>query len=214
MPLPMTTLIASPGTRQYLKLRWSRTPYKEMSAILPKSGKILDLGCGHGLLSLALVRESPERQVFAVDHDAVRIELAKNAAPFAEKIQWIHGGFEFLEQSQEQWQAIAMIDVLHYFGPEDQMRWLRAAFQKLDSKTGVLIFREIDPKSRSIWSWINRVYEKISTFVGLTRATTKHFIRTPESWETLARQVGFTVESQPMTRIPFSDRIFVCRRTS
>ncbi|MDQ6872477.1 MAG: class I SAM-dependent methyltransferase, partial [Gemmatimonadota bacterium] len=42
------------STRSFIRLRWWLTPYRKIAGVLPTSGRVLDLGSGHGLLSLAL----------------------------------------------------------------------------------------------------------------------------------------------------------------
>lgn len=42
------------GTKIFLHLRWWLTPYARMAAYVPKTAKVLDVGCGHGLLAMEL----------------------------------------------------------------------------------------------------------------------------------------------------------------
>lgn len=42
------------GTKLFLHLRWWLTPYERMAAYVPKTGKVLDVGCGHGLLAMEM----------------------------------------------------------------------------------------------------------------------------------------------------------------
>ena len=68
------------STRSFIWLRWKLTPYREIAAVLPKAGRILDLGSGHGLLSLALSMGSDRREIIGIDHDQARVRLAEGAA--------------------------------------------------------------------------------------------------------------------------------------
>ena len=65
------------GTKLFLHLRWWLTPYERMAAYVPKSGKVLDVGCGHGLLAMEMALSAPNRTVLATDHDVARIALAQ-----------------------------------------------------------------------------------------------------------------------------------------
>lgn len=50
-------------------------------ALAPKTGNILDLGCGWGPIAIALAKHSPEAQVWAVDVNNRSLELTqKNAS--------------------------------------------------------------------------------------------------------------------------------------
>ncbi|MGZ3708782.1 MAG: glycosyltransferase, partial [Bdellovibrionota bacterium] len=68
------------STRFFLSVRWKLTPYSQMAHELPERGPILDMGCGHGLFTLALALQSSERQVLGFDHDEDRVGLAREAA--------------------------------------------------------------------------------------------------------------------------------------
>src|SRR5436309_1100312 len=74
------TWAKSLSTRLVLALRSRLTPYQEMAKAMPPSGRIVDLGCGWGLLSLALCAGSADRKVLGIDHDPDRVTLAKRAA--------------------------------------------------------------------------------------------------------------------------------------
>ena len=50
---------------------------------MPRRGEILDAGCGHGLLSLYLAAQSPERRITGVDIDDEKLAVARRAAAAA-----------------------------------------------------------------------------------------------------------------------------------
>ncbi|MEF3063386.1 class I SAM-dependent methyltransferase [Pandoraea apista] len=47
---------------------------------LPKTGRILEVGCGHGQIAQWLAANAPEATVIGLDNDAEQISLAKSAA--------------------------------------------------------------------------------------------------------------------------------------
>ncbi len=55
-------------------------PVMPVVRCLPRSGTVLDVGCGHGLFSLVAAVDSPSRRVVGVDIDAEKLELARQAA--------------------------------------------------------------------------------------------------------------------------------------
>ncbi|MEK6706062.1 MAG: methyltransferase domain-containing protein, partial [Bdellovibrionota bacterium] len=150
------------STRLFLLARWYLTPYGDMASYLPDEGNIMDIGCGHGLLSLAAAIQQRTRNVLGVDHDNTRINIAKSAASGLPNLKfqtstltdWPKGSF----------QAITMIDVMHYFNANTQGLIVKNAFNSLESG-GKLLLREVDP-GRGVTSLWNKIYEKLATATG------------------------------------------------
>lgn len=209
---------ASLGTRLFIQLRWRLTPYLKMAALLPKEGKVLDLGCGHGLLAFALAMDSPSRQVLGVDHDEARIAAANNAIQSAlRNSQETKPNLNFavgniLKPPQATYRGITLIDVMHYFEPSLQKQILNQAFSMLEAQ-GVLLVREVDPKGKGLASAFNQLYEKVATTTGFTQAEKEglHF-RTPKGWTELLESVGFEVSSSPCSSVLFADILYVCKK--
>jgi SAM-dependent methyltransferase len=207
------------GTRLFLEARWRLTPYQVMASRLPPRGRILDLGCGHGLFGLALALGSSEREVIGLDHDEERIAMAEGAAKGLPNLKFTRGTLSDPEQTGRTSQmaanqGISMIDVMHYFGPSEQERLFRQAFELL-APGGTLIVREVDP-AKGLVSSFNRFYEKIATTTGFTRSEQKqslHF-RTREDWEEALRRTGFKVTSERCSHALFADILYVCRKPS
>ena len=64
------------SARTFLNMRWRWTPYEEIARRISTHGVILDLGSGHGLLSLAMAISEPTRIVRGFDHDEKRVDMA------------------------------------------------------------------------------------------------------------------------------------------
>jgi len=201
------------STRFFLKARWKLTPYSQMVSRLPLQGRILDLGCGHGLFALAAALHGPERTVLGIDHDPNRIALGVCAAQDIPNIQLETGSLLQAYKKPESYSAVAMIDVMHYFNPEIQEKLIRQAYTLLPSG-GTLLVREVDPQGGipSVW---NRLYEKVATTVGFTRIekSTHHF-RTRHDWEALLQKNGFKVQAERCSSFLFADILYICERTS
>lgn len=204
---------ASLLTRFFLYVRWKLTPYPVMASYLPRRGKILDLGCGHGLFSLALALESAGREIHGTDHDEKRIALARQAASSFHNLRFelqkgsVQASHELIHETD----GIAMIDVMHYFDPKSQEELARTAFSEL-KPNGTLIVREVNPSGNAM-SGLNRLYEKIATGIGFTRSGSHSlYFRSRAAWEELFTQIGFQVQSVRCSHFLFADILYVCQK--
>jgi dolichyl-phosphate beta-glucosyltransferase len=201
------------GTRFFLFARWHLTPYREMAKELPRKGAILDLGCGHGLFSMAAALASPSRKVTAIDHDEKRIDSARLAGDGISNLDFSIGNFTTpFGSGASRYAGIAMIDVMHYFDREFQQETAARAYKALE-RGGKLIVREVDPEAGAISKW-NRLYEKLATKTGFTKSSneTQHAFRSRKDWERLFTEAGFQVRSKRCSSPLFADILFTCER--
>ncbi len=204
--------------RVFVRIRYALTPYAVIASYLPKSGTVIDLGCGHGLLSATLAHASQDLKVKAVDHDELRINSAKRS--FSE---FTNLDFSTADITQSgvltDANGLAIIDTLHYFSFSEQEELLRKIAQQIARGTR-LVIREVEPaRSRSRYysgwrSWANQLYEKCATGMGFTRSKrgTKHFFRSAAEWERLLKGLGFEVMIRPVSRPPFADLLFIATK--
>jgi 2-polyprenyl-6-hydroxyphenyl methylase/3-demethylubiquinone-9 3-methyltransferase len=198
--------------RIYLFIRWIWTPYLKFADYLPDTGSIIDLGCGHGLLSLVIALKKHHTEVIGVDHDRVRIEFL-NRLPSRIKnlkivFESITGYLSRIKNNKEKYSAVVMIDVIHYFDYPVQERIIEIVSELL-SESGIFMMREINPKA-GLNSKINYAYEKIATGIGFTKG--EHvFLRPVTEWKKILSSL-FHVEVVPCSRFPFSDILYVCKK--
>ena len=201
------------GTKLFLHLRWWLTPYERMAAYVPKSGKVLDVGCGHGLLAMEMALSAPNRTVLATDHDVARIDLAKQAGKGISNLQFeVSTGSPVADGTFD---AIMMIDFLHYFSPEQQDAMIAKAYANLQVG-GWLLAREVNQQGGLI-SKLNQFYEKMATLTGFTQSNTIQAkenlsFKSQAGWEAKLVEHGFKVHSEPCSSPIFADILYICQK--
>ena len=205
------------GTKLFLHLRWWLTPYERMAAYVPKAGKVLDVGCGHGLLAMEMALSEPNRTVLATDHDVARIDLAKQAGKGILNLKFeVSTGSPVADVGADgTFDAIMMIDFLHYFSLEQQDAMIAKAYTNLQVG-GWLLAREVNQQGGLI-SKLNQFYEKMATLTGFTQSNTikakeNLSFKSQSGWEVKFAEHGFKVRSEPCSSPIFADILYVCEK--
>ena len=139
------------SARLHTTIRWWTAPFEALEAEVPRSGNILEVGCGHGVFATFLALSSASRSVVGVDIDTEKIELAQvslqGLRPGEATVSFEHReSGEFLTIGSG-WNAIVFADVLYLLAPEDRSRLLAQCVAAL-APGGVLIVKEVDTKPR------------------------------------------------------------------
>jgi uncharacterized protein len=113
--------------------------YQVFNELLPRSGRILDIGCGYGFMPYMLHFVAPGRIMTGIDYDEQKIATANHCFSKDDCIRFIYTdvmGFAF-----EQYDAIVMMDILHYLQPEEQKLVIEKCIRHL-APGGQVIIRD------------------------------------------------------------------------
>jgi len=113
--------------------------FPALDRVVPRSGFILDLGCGYGVATHWLAHCTDDRSFLGVDYDENKIRVAQRTAPDNPRIQFQFA--DILEMDYPSCDAILLLDVLHYWTPAKQQKILDKARHALRSG-GKLILRD------------------------------------------------------------------------
>lgn len=129
-----------PTLEWYMKIKTRlEKNYQPFHDLLPKKGKILDIGCGNGFLCYMLSFISPERQVMGIDYDEGKIETANNC--FSKNSNINFAAADVTIYPFENYDAIIMADILHYLQPDQQKLVIDKCIRHLNPG-GTIIIRD------------------------------------------------------------------------
>lgn len=186
-------------------------PFDAIAEKVPRRGRILDIGCGHGLFANLLALGSPERSVTGVDLSEKKIEMACRSVGARGNVRFFVA--DALEADLEGARAITLIDVLYLIPYEKQMEILRTCAAALPPG-GLLLFRTLD--KRPAWKFaVSLVREKLSIHVFKMTLGAELYYRASEEWMDLLANLGFRVEIDRQFSGLFSPSVlFTCRKRS
>jgi 2-polyprenyl-3-methyl-5-hydroxy-6-metoxy-1,4-benzoquinol methylase/uncharacterized protein (DUF2062 family) len=191
-----------PAHRYYVAGKLAFDPVFKLVSELVELGRVLDLGCGRGQLSLLLLELGRAKHVTGLDADADKIEAARTAGPEAD--------FRVADVARAELplaDTILLIDVLHYLPLAEQDALLLAATRALEPGGRILV-RELDgdPSARS---GATRAFEWIGRKVGLNRGRATAYRPARAVTELLERQ-GLACRVQGASeRTPFANVLII-----
>jgi 2-polyprenyl-3-methyl-5-hydroxy-6-metoxy-1,4-benzoquinol methylase len=134
---------APAGDRLHVRLRWWTCPFDAVEAAVPRAGRVLEVGCGHGVLSLYLAESAPEREVVGIDIDVEKLAIARAAAERGGPVEVRFDQVDPARFPGGPFDAIVICDVL-YLLPEDRRRDLLDRVVAHLAPTGVVVIKEAD----------------------------------------------------------------------
>ena len=171
-----------PGVRIHTFLRAWSAPLDVVVRALPASGALLDVGCGHGLVSNEAALRSPGLRVLGIDIADGKIEAARKTVGARSNIEFRAAPLE--EIAETGFDAVSLIDVLYLVPKQAWTSFLGRCFEKL-RPGGTIVLKEIGTRPR--WKFERlRLQEYMSTRVlRITKGESMYF----ESGEELKRRL-------------------------
>lgn len=168
--------------------------------LAPKAGKILDLGAGSGVWSLALAQAQPRVQVVAMDLQPVIDSVTR---PFAERLGVVDR-YEFraenlhhAELGTEEFEVVTLGHILHSEGDE-QCATLLARIYRALKPGGILLVAEMIPDEQ-------RSQHMFGNLFGLNMLMNTHHgtVYTASELEQMMKQAGFSQNEWLQAPAPF-----------
>jgi 1-acyl-sn-glycerol-3-phosphate acyltransferase len=162
--------------------------FEGLDKVVPRAGKILDLGCGYGVATHWLACFTDQRTFRGVDYDEDKIRVARRTAPDHPRITFEVG--DILEVDYPPCDAVLLLDVLHYWRREKQQAILEKARRAL-RPGGRLILRD-GMRSESAAHERVAFWERIATRIGHNVTREGLHFQTLSELEGALRRAGFS----------------------
>ncbi|MEW6668805.1 MAG: class I SAM-dependent methyltransferase [Thermodesulfobacteriota bacterium] len=188
----------------YLRTRWRLCPFDLLESTLPRKGRILDFGCGYGILTNLLALRSPDRELVGIDLNRDRIGVAARSVAGRRNIRFHLGDVETLDP--EPFDAVVMTDVLHHIDDLHVEILLKKIRQCLRSQ-GILAIQDVG--RRPFWKFA--VTYTIDAFLNPTR---RLWYRSVPRLRNLLTASALRPERViPVDKdLPLADVLFLCRK--
>lgn len=180
--------------------------YLLQARLIPEGARVLDLGCGQGLLAGLLAaagtRIATYRGIEMMARDVVRAHRALGAGCGVERGDIRNAGFGSAD-------VVVILDVLHYMAPAEQDDVLRRVRQALQGG-GVLLLRVGDAAAGLAFRFSNWVDWTVTLARG--HGATRFHCRSVAQWRSALEALDFQVHAVPMSRgTPFAN-VLLCAR--
>jgi 1-acyl-sn-glycerol-3-phosphate acyltransferase len=183
--------------------------YKLFESLMPKKGKIVDVGCGYGFLPYMLFFKSRHREILGLDYDEEKITVAQNCASKRPNIN-----FETVDVTNYEFpdaDGFIISDVLHYLEPDQQVKVIGNLARKLN-KNGILVIRDADAdlKTRQAGTAYTEFVSTTVSGFNKTKESGLHFVSGKLIKDTIAKFPNLVLEVLDTTKLT-SNIIYVIR---
>jgi 2-polyprenyl-3-methyl-5-hydroxy-6-metoxy-1,4-benzoquinol methylase len=198
--------------RWFVRLRHLLCPLEALEGLVPREGKILDVGCGHGLFTNYLALKAPARSLLGVDPAPAKIQVAKTTEARVPNARYLLGSIADIPEDSR-FDVITIVDVL-YLLPEIEQKKILETCHRLLADSGVLVLKTHD--TRPWWRyWWTCFQESIMVGFGLTHGHGLHFMPA-EKTHRMLEEAGFNKIEQHLlpSRILYANIVFIGWKTT
>lgn len=183
--------------------------YELFESLMPKKGKIVDVGCGYGFLPYMLMYKGRSREILGVDYDEEKISVADNCVDKSTNLSFAVGDVTVYDFPQAD--GFIISDVLHYLKEEQQIKVIENCVTKLN-KGGVLVIRDADKDiaNRQKGTWYTEFMSTKVFGFNKTQGDGLHFVSGTVIKNTLAKYPHLSLEVIDNTKLT-SNIIYVAR---
>lgn len=182
-------------------------PYEVVNKMIPKSGTIVELGCGEGLLTNYLAISEPRRKITGYELVPERLESARKKVK-----NTIYKVADVTKLALPKADIFILFHVLHHLPSKDSQEILLKDVKKALNKNGKLIIVDVHVSFgiRYVAAWFADHFLVPWVFEG--RFFTRAYFRTVGEWKMLLKKIGYKTKTKIETKgRPFPNIIFECK---
>ena len=190
---------------------------------IPHHSRVLDIGCGQGLLTALLcgmddyAQKHPEKRIDIKSISVTGIEIMPNDVIRAQQALQVFGSRSQIVQGDmrqidfEISDVVVILDVLHYVNYNEQNDILKRVYACLSSE-GVLLLRVGDASASLPFLLSNWVDAVVFSLRG--HKSVHVYCRSITEWKDQLEKIGFKVTDIPMHKgTPFANVLLHCQRS-
>jgi len=175
------------SVRLHTRVRSWTCPMARVLERAPGAGRLLEVGCGHGLFANAAALARPELDVLGIDPDPRKVRWAQATVGARRNVRFRAGGLE--DVAERGFDAVAVLDVL-YLVPRAGWAAFLAGLRERLRPGGRLLLKEVEPRPR--WKFYRCLAQETVTvrLLGVTHGAAFAFADRRQMAE-LLREAGF-----------------------
>ena len=188
-------------------------PFGEIEKFVPDSGKILDVGCGHGTFARILSRGHYNRKILGIDPSGHKIALAKKYSNGFKNVKFEK---KYLSQVRGKYDCILFIDVLYLFPDSEKLERLKEA-NKVLKKGGSLLVKTSSTEPKILFKLLQLEETIMVKILGYTYSDRKAFyFSTIKKHKNIIQQAGFKLMNFSIFKstFPYRHPTYVAQKTS
>jgi 2-polyprenyl-3-methyl-5-hydroxy-6-metoxy-1,4-benzoquinol methylase len=171
------------SVRLHTTIRAWTCPFAALLERVPAEGRLLEVGCGHGLFANAAALGRPRLQVLGIDPSADKIRWAQATVDGRGNVRFAQAGIDAV--GERDFDLLAVIDVLYLVARAGWTDFLRACHERL-RPGGRLLLKEVDVRPR--WKFYRCVAQETLSLrlLGITHGESFGFAGREETLAALA----------------------------
>lgn len=138
---------------------------------LPRSGKLLDVGCGIGVIGHEIALSNPNLEILGIDVSAESIRVANKYHSLPNEDYRCQN----LEEVEEKFQCILFLDVFHHVDPSQYPKILELCKERL-KPDGYIVVKDIEREGGTLGWWMDRYISGCKELYPQSRDEMTHLI--------------------------------------